>query len=93
MSVEAYQTLMLRDVYAETRRNATDWILDLRVYCETADIGVPYSGTWTIRLSDTSGEMIQPLLTDSIVLGDQDREASVDFQLNIAADQVKISRY
>lgn len=87
--MEAYQTLTLRDVYVETLRNGSEWRLDLRIYCETADVALPYAGSWIIRLMDASGVLVYETQTDTIISGDQQRQATVSFHLKIASKQVR----
>lgn len=91
VSLEVYQTLILRDVYAETLRDGSDWQLNLRMHCETAQVGIPSSGSWTIRLIDTNGGLVHQLVADSLISGDQERKATVHFQLKIAANQVRLN--
>lgn len=89
VSLEAYQSITLRDVYVETSLNGSHWQVDLLMHCETADIGVSHSGTWTIRIFDNEDVLLHELIDDSLVPGDQEREATVRFQLRIGADQVR----
>lgn len=89
VSLEAYQSITLRDVYVETSLNDGDWQVDLLMHCETTDIGVFHSGTWTIRILDNKDVLLHELIDDSLVSGDQEREAAVRFQLKIGADQVR----
>lgn len=90
VSVEAYQTLMLRDFYVDTFRNGTDWQLTLRLHCETADVGIARKGTWTINLMDGDGQSIQEIIASSTIYGNRQREAVVQFQMNIPSNQVCI---
>ncbi|XP_046449905.1 beta-mannosidase-like [Daphnia pulex] len=89
VSLEAYQSITLRDVYVETSLNGSDWQVDLLMHCETADIGVSHSGTWAIRIFDNEDVLLHELIDDSLVSGDQEREATVRFQLRIGADQIE----
>lgn len=92
--METYETLTLRDVYVSTSVNGTDWQVDLRMYCETTDIGVLHSGTWIVRLFDTNNYvLIHEMVADSLVSGNEEREATVQFQLKIAVDQVCFLTY
>lgn len=91
--MESYETLMLRDVYTETLRNGSDWQLNLRLHCETADIGVFYRGTWTIHLIDTKGNLVQQMIANTLILGDQERQATVHFHLTVPANQVRFQLY
>ena len=91
VAVESYTTLMYRDIYIETTRQANQWLLNMRVYCETVDVGNPHRGVWKVQVSDPrSGLVLQQSTTDGTVTGDQDREASISFQLILDGQQVII---
>lgn len=89
VSLETYEALTLRDVYVATSLNGTNWQVDLRLYCETIDIGVSHSGTWTVRLVDNNGVLIHEMVADSLLTGNGDREATAQYQLKIAAAQIE----
>ena len=90
VSVEAYHSLTLRNIFVETIRNDSIWQLNLRMYCETTDVAVFYQGTWTIRILNTDGALVHEMIADTIISGNQEREANTSFQLAIPADQVNI---
>lgn len=93
VSLETYQSITLRDVYVETSLDGSDWLVDLRMHCETADIGSTHSGTWRIQIFDNKDVLIHEFINDSLISGDEEREATVRFQLKIGADQVRSSYY
>lgn len=88
--MEAYRSLMYRDVYVKTSRDANEWLLDTRIHCETADSGTEHRGTWIVLLTDLTGTTVinRLISTDVIVTGNQQREAFVDFQLKVNDQQV-----
>lgn len=84
--MEAYQTVMYRDVYVETSRVAPtgEWLLLMLVHCETVDVGVQHKGSWTIQLNDAQGvELMTETVNDAIIVGDEEREASLEFRLKV----------
>lgn len=90
VAVEAYTTVIYRDVYVETSRDAENqWLLNMRIHCETVDVGRPHHGVWRIQVADPrSGLVVQQLTIDGTVTGDQDREASISFQMKVDSQQV-----
>ena len=88
VSIEAYQTLTLRDVVVETLRNGSLWQLDLRMHCQTAGVQATHVGTWDNRLTRHEDLVIMQRSVNASITGDSHRQGSVRLQFYIAVNQV-----
>jgi len=84
-----YDSLEIRDINVDTTLvNESDWQVSVRLHCETSRRSSQHNGTWQISLTDTSGLLIQQLITEKTFVGDLHRRTSLPFQFNVPSQQI-----
>lgn len=77
VKLEAYNTASIRDFWVGFGRDVTQqqWQVDMKIHCETPDVNVDHTGTFTVTIKD--GEQVIITHEQSAVLkGDINRESS-----------------
>lgn len=93
VKIEAYNSVIIRDWWANTQRNETarQWRVDVKLHCETQDSNAIHRGVFTIVIyHPETEEVLYRLLEPAVIIGDDNREATYTVVSPILIDFSKV---
>ena len=78
--IEASDTALIRDFWINTYPSdatATQWRIDMKIHCETPDVGIDHTGSFNIVITDKEGKLITNFFQPAVLRGGNDRLVTV----------------
>ena len=92
VKIEAYDTASLSDFWINTYpsdASATQWTIDMKIHCETPEVGVDHTGSFSVVITDKDGKLIVTYFQPAVIRGDKDRLVTIPLNsFSVQASQV-----
>lgn len=88
--LEAYNIVSIRDFWVGFERDETlqQWKVNMKIHCETPDVGIDHTGTFKVTITDGQ-QIVQTFMQETILTGNENREVTSSLlTLNVPFAQV-----